>query len=401
MRIAILTQYYPPEIGAPQARLSDLARRLAAAGHEIHVVTATPSYPLGRRYPGYGTLIRTTEEDGVHVTRVWALPLRGNNAFLRLATYLSFCITGLGAGIASLPRVDFLLTESPPLFLGPTGYVLAKLKRGKWIFNVSDLWAESAVRLGALREGLAYSLLQRLERFCYRRASLVTGQTTEIVNGVVAVCPSARTYRLTNGVDPSVFSPDFRSEGLHDMLANGGTTLVLYVGLHGLAQGLDQIVNAANRLRDTEDVVFVMVGDGPMKKNLVRRANALGLKNLHFVDPIRYAEVPELVASADIALVPLANDLPGAIPSKLYEAMAVGVPVIFCGGGEAAALVRSADAGVALAPGDTAGLTEAIRDLSADSTKRKRLGDNGRAAVMASFDRAAIAASFIERLRQL
>jgi glycosyltransferase involved in cell wall biosynthesis len=269
------------------------------------------------------------------------------------------------------------------------------------VFNVSDLWPESAVRLGVVRAGSpGHRLAAWLEGFCYRHATLVTGQTKTIVENIAERFPECRTYHFSNGVNTRAFRPDRRTAAARALLAgeNDGTCVALYAGLHGLAQGLDRVVEAAQTLRTDADLRLVLVGDGPAKERLVQQTRDAGLSNVHFLAPLPSAEVPPLVASADIMLVPLATHIPGATPSKLYEAMASGRPVVLVAGGEPAAFVRAHQAGIVVAPGDGRGLVEALRTLSADPALRRQLGANGRKAAERLFDKGDIDNAFIDYL---
>ena len=401
MRIGILTQYYPPEMGAPQARLSHLAGQLARRGHEVTVLTALPSYPAGRIFPGYRGLRRTETRDGVRVIRCWLHPTQSVRLGARLASYFSFVLSSLLVGTFALPRLDYLMTESPPLFLGISGYLLSRRTGAKWIFNVSDLWPESAVALGAVSQGWGLKGALALEAFCYRKAWLVTGQSREILENIRRRFPDVRVYHLSNGVDTKLFRPELRSADARARLEDGfggASCIAVYAGLHGIAQGLEQVLEAAARLKEDGALGIVFVGDGPAKRELVTKSRALGLTRVRFLDPIPREEMPGLVASADLALVPLKVSLPGAVPSKIYEAMGAGVPIVLAAGGEAAEIVRRAGSGIVVAPGDVDGLASAIRELSGDPERRERLGASGRRAAERDYDRIGIAGRFIDHL---
>ena len=402
MKIGILTQYYPPEMGAPQARLSHLAGQLVRRGHEVVVLTAMPNYPRGRVFPGYGGLRRKEERDGVKVLRCGLYPSVSVGMAPRLASYFSFVFSSLLVGAFGLPKLDYLLTESPPLFLGHFRYLLARRTGARWIFNVSDLWLESAVALGAVSEGPGLMALRRLESFFYRKAWLVTGQSREILKIIQDRFPAVPVYHLSNGVDTQLFRPDRRSAEARARLSNGrgapNGCVAMYAGLHGIAQGLDQILEAASQLADLPSLEIALVGDGPVKGSLQARSRELGLKNVRFLDALPREEMPALVASADLALVPLKMSLPGSVPSKIYEAMGAGVPIVLVAGGEAADIVDRSHAGVSVRPGDVAGLAAAIRGLAADPASRGRLGTAGRAAAERDFDRVGIADRFIAHL---
>ena len=197
MRLVIHTQYYPPEMGAPQARLSDLAKRLVERGHQVYVLTAMPNYPQGRIHSGYGGFLRREEQDGVAIIRTFIYPTKSVAAVRRLTNYFSFVFSSLLIGMFFLPKVDFILTESPPLFLGIAGWVLSRLKGARWILNVSDLWVESLRSFGVFRDGsLIDKLLTGMALFLYRRAWLVTGQSEEIVTEI------QRASALGTGLPP-------------------------------------------------------------------------------------------------------------------------------------------------------------------------------------------------------
>ena len=394
MRIGILTRYYPPEVGAPQARLSHLASTLARRQHDVFVLTAMPNYPLGRTYPGYGGVWRREHRDGVEVLRSYIYPTQRAELLPRLTNYFSFVGSSAVFGTAALPRLDYLLTESPPLFLATAGYTLSKLKRARWIFNVSDLWPESAVRVGVLRPGsTAHRLAQRLEAFSYRHAWLVTGQSRGILADINTRFPQSRTYHLSNGADTTRFHPSQQTADARQMLVDSPGCVGLYAGLHGLAQKLAQILDAAEQLRE-HGVKFVLVGDGPERRALMADAERRRLHNVRFLESRPAAEMPALVASADFMLVTLSGDIPGAVPSKMYEAMASGRPVILVATGEPADIIMRHEAGLVVAPGDIDGLARAVRQLSTDDALRRELGENGRRAAVELFDRTRILERF-------
>ena len=402
MRFGILSQYYPPEMGAPQARLSELARRFVARGHQAWVLTAMPNYPSGRIFPGYGGLARRESLDGVTVVRAAIYPTQRVDLRRRMTSYLSFAASALAVGAVTLPRLDFLMTESPPLFLGPTGLALARLTTARWIFNVSDLWPESAVRLGVIGDGWALRAATALEALCYQAAWLVTGQSEETVADIAGRFPDVPTCHLPHGADPELFHPGAATAAARRLLTGGGSErdsapIAVYTGLHGVAQGLDQILRAADRLGDAGPAI-ALVGAGPEKAELVALARSLALSRVRFLDPVPRAQMPSLLASGDIALACLKGSLPGAIPSKIYEAMAAGRPLVLVADGESARLVRRAGAGLVVAPGDLDGLAEALRTLTADADLRRRLGEAGRRAAVERFDRRRIFDRFVERL---
>jgi colanic acid biosynthesis glycosyl transferase WcaI len=401
MKFCILSQYYPPEIGAPQARLSEMARHFVERGHSVTVLTAMPNYPTGKIFNGYRGIYMREHREGLVIIRSFIYPTQEATLIRRLANYFSFVISSAILGSFLLAPPDYLLVESPPLFLGFSGVWLSKLKRTKLIFNVSDLWPESAVRLGLIsRESRSFRLSSWLEGFCYRHAWLVSGQSKDIISDISKRYPGLPTFHLSNGADTQRFSPEKASDEARRTLGGNEKKVVLYAGLHGLAQGLDQVLIACDALRDMGALHFVFIGDGPEKKALIAHAERKDLRNVTFLDPLPSKQMPALVASADIVIVPLKRYIPGAVPSKIYEAMASGKPVLLVAEGEAEAIIRDNSAGLVVPPGDTDGLAKAITRLYNDSELRQTMGCNGRKAAVNYFDRRTIAQGFIQHLEE-
>ncbi|HSE20428.1 MAG TPA: glycosyltransferase family 4 protein [Pyrinomonadaceae bacterium] len=399
MNLAIVSQYYPPEVGAPQARLSELAAHFVNHGHHVTVLTAMPNYPTGTVYPGYGGWLRRERLEGVEVIRTFIYPTKAADFSRRLTNYFSFVASSIVIGSAILPRPDYLLVESPPLFSGFSGTWLNWMKGARLIFNVSDLWPESAVRLDLIKDGgMAHRLASLLEAFFYKNAWLITGQSKSILANISKRFPQQKVFHLSNGVDTQKFGPIYRTEEVRRKLATNGECVALYAGLHGLAQGLDQVLMAARMLRGDKDFSFTLIGDGPEKQNLQTRARNDGLTNVRFVDAQPASEIPAFLASSDLALVILKIDIPGAVPSKLYEAMASARPVVLVAQGEAAEIVQNHEAGIVVTPGDIDGLAHALRTLRENPELRRTMGANGRRTVERLFNRKDIASRFREYL---
>ncbi len=391
MKIQILTQYFPPEIGAPQSRLMELAIGLAKLGFSVSVLTAMPNYPTGKTFPGYSGIFRKEMYQGIKVYRSFIFPTQSASFIKRLMNYFSFVFSSFAVGLF-LPRPDYIFTESPPLFLGITGFLLSRLKGVRWIFNVADLWPASVVELGIInKDSLIYKISNQMEAFFYRKAAIVTGQSKTILVDISKRYPDVLTYHLSNGVNP---------ENYRLIEKNNSLIRVMYAGLHGLAQGLDLILDAAKIIGEQSNIEFILIGDGPEKQNLVNQAVTSGVKNITFLDPIPKSQIPVALASADILIVPLKIQLTGAVPSKLYEGMAAGKPIILLAESEAAEIVWDADCGVVVNPGDVENLITAIRFLVDNPEERKRFGKNGRQAVIKHFDQKRIVhdfASFLQR----
>jgi glycosyltransferase involved in cell wall biosynthesis len=391
VRIAILTQYFPPEMGAPQARLYELAVRLQARGHTLTILTAMPNYPTGRIFDEYrGRWFCRESIDGLRVLRTPIYPSKSANLLVRLASYMSFVSSSLLLGSWSLGRHDLLIVESPPLFLGLSGVAIARLARAKMVLMVSDIWPDVAVRMGNVISERQARLLEKLEGWVYRHAACVALTNPGAVEQVRQRFPHVPCGVISNGVDTSHFRPELRSEEVrHELGVAPGQVAVGYCGLHGIFQGLEVVLHAAERLRAHPEIRFVLIGDGPTKEALIAQARQADLSNVVFYPRQPKARMPAILASMDISLIPLAAALPGTMPSKVYEALAAGVPALVTAGCEAEQLVRRYDVGGLFAAGDAEQLATAVLDLSSDADSRAQI--RSRAVKLAQrFDRSAI-----------
>ena len=392
MKLVILTHNFPPEIGAKSARLFELAKRLTARGHQVRVITAMPNYPTGCTFDGYRGKVRMAEEvEGIPVVRTWIYPSNSSRALPRLCSSLSFTLSSMLLGPWRLGRQDVLLFDSPPLFLVPSGLAIGRITGARVIMNVSDVWPDIALRLGYPLGKLSLWLLRCLERLGYEKSDLVTLTNPTAMRQVEERFPQVNATVISNGADLDLFSPSLRSQGVRSSLGAGPEDfLVGYCGLHGLFQGLETVVEAAYRLRDHPRIRFVLVGDGPTKSGLVELARRRGLTNIRFESPVPRSEISAILASCDAGLAPLATELPGTMPSKVFETLASGVPVVVSAGCEGATLVQKFDAGRTFRPGDAHDLAAVLADLATSLKEGKRMGERG-LAVAHRFDRDQIA----------
>lgn len=393
MKLLIITQYFPPEMGAPQARLYELATRLKKIGHSITVLTAMPNYPTGRIFDAYRGKIRKTEIlDGLRVIRTFLYPSNSGRSLPRLFSYLSFAFSTLLFGIWKLGRHDVILIESPPLFIMPSALLISKIVRGKAVMMVSDIWPDLIIRMGYQTAGLGIKLMLWLEKFSYNHCVAVAltnpGAGEQIKNRFSHL---KKVTVISNGVDTTFFRPDLRNQQVRAELgADENTFLVGYCGLHGLAQGLEVILNAAVLLREHKNIKFVMIGDGPKKQELVQEAERKQLSNLTFFPHRPKLQMPAVLASLDVSLVPLITRLPGTMPSKVYEALAAGAVPIVAKGCEGDTLVSKFMAGCCYEPGSAVEMAAEIRKLAIDPELYQQIRSNGMA-LSQRFDRAKIA----------
>ena len=388
--ILFISPYYPPENGAAPACVGETARRLVKRGHQVTVLTTLPNYPTGIVPAEYrGRLLRKEVRDGVHVVRVWSY-IRPSKSFLsRILWYLTFSLLAPLLGGRAVGHPDLIIVQSPPLFDAIAARILARWKGCPFIFMVSDLWPEAAVQLGVLRNRVLIRLSEWLEWSTYRRAALVWVVTQWIRDFVVQRgLPSERVFLLTNGVDTTSFGPLPQAQARAELGWPDRFT-VLYAGTHGVTHGLMTIIEAAQQLRDRDDIHFILVGEGADKADLVSEAQKRGLKNITFLDPISHSLVPTLLAAGDVCLahvrkVPVGE---GILPIKMFEAMACARPVVLAVDGEARRIaVQEAGAAIYVEPENPAALASAILYLREHPELAAELGRRGRAYVESRFD---------------
>lgn len=407
MKLLILTQYFPPEVGAPQNRLFELAIRLQKEGVDITVLTAMPNYPNMEIHKSYlGKKYYYEEMEGLKVHRSSIFVSKSKSILIRLQNYFSFVWSSYKVGRTKLKgEYDFILCESPPLFLGISAYLLSKNKKAKMIFNVSDLWPESAEKLGLVTNKFFLKLATILEEFLYRKSVLITGQTQGIVENISNRFPQKNVYWLPNGVDLSFYNPDdvvsnWRSENKF----HKDDLLLLYAGILGHAQGIEVILNAANLTKKHPGIKYLMLGSGPEKEKLLQIKEELQLENVFFLDLVPKSKMPEIVKAVDVALVPLKKlDLfLGAIPSKIFENLAMKKPLLLGVDGEAKELfINKGNAGLFFDPENNLELAEKIIYLNANREKIEEFGANGRRYVDEYFNRNKIGKEFYSELKKI
>jgi glycosyltransferase involved in cell wall biosynthesis len=402
LRIVLLTHYFPPEVGAPQARLFELAERAAAAGHTVTAVTGFPNYPTGVIPAEYrGRFLIEETIDGIRVIRTWVYATPNRGFVRRILNHLSFATSSLTA-LRKVGRVDVIFIESPPLFTGLAALAYSRFKRAPFIFNVSDIWPQSAVELGALRSRFAIGLAEMFERHLYRRATRISVVTPGMLERLAARgIPRAKLFLLTNGVDTSVFHPAPPNSELARTLGLDERKIFLYAGTHGMAQGLDTVLEAA-KLTKNPEVLYVLAGEGADKEALAKKVQAEGIANVRLLPNQPKSVMPDLLNLAYATIVPLKRlDLfKSALPSKMFESMATARPIVASLWGEAAELIETARCGLVAAPEDASALRQAVEKLAEDASLARTLGENGRRYVAEHFDRAVIAARFIELLSE-
>lgn len=372
-----------------------MAKGLVQAGHQVTILTEIPNHPAGVVHPGYrGKLWFRRKLDGIDVIHVWVHASPKKTLCRRLSFYLSYMLLAVLAGVLlARGKYDVLYCTSPPLFVGGAGLVLSYLRRIPMVFEVRDLWPESAVALGELSNTGAVRLLEWLAKRCYARSLRVVTVTAGLSERLEKLgIPSSKIVVIPNGSDTELFQPrpgqavEVRSSlGLKDEL------VVVYAGILGVAQGLEVVLDAAREIQGSMDVQFLIIGAGPRERALRDYCQSLKISNVRFLGEKPVEEIPAFLTAADIALVPL-RDVPlfsGAMPSKMFDAWACACPTVITFAGEAEKVLNQAGAGVVVKPEDPEALAEAIRTLAESRSELQDMGFRGQRFVREHYSRKA------------
>ncbi len=378
MHILFLTDNFPPEVNAPASRTFEHCREWVKAGHRVTVVTCAPNFPKGKVFDGYQNRLWSRETmDGIDVVRVWSY-VTANEGFLRrILDYQSYMVT---ATIASLfiRRVDLVIGTSPQFFTACAAYVVSRLKFRPYIFELRDLWPESIKAVGAMKNARAIALLESLELFLYRKSARVVSVTQSFKNILVRRgIDAAKIEVVTNGVDLSNFKPRAKDAALTKELGLEGAFVAGYIGTHGLAHGLETLLAAAEKLRG-KGFVFLFLGDGARKQALRDQAAAMKLDNVVFIDSVSKADVARYWSLLDVSVIHLKKtDLfTTVIPSKLFESMGMGLPVLHGVAGESADIVRAEGAGIPFTPESADELAAALERLKSNPAELEQFRTN-------------------------
>jgi colanic acid biosynthesis glycosyl transferase WcaI len=408
VKILYVSQYFPPEMGAPAARVFELSRAWAAAGHEVCVLTGFPNHPTGVIPPQYRGKLRQRERAGaVEVLRTWVYAAANRGIARRSLAFVSWAASSvvLGALDRGVREADVVIATSPQFLCAVSGYVLSRIMGAPFVLEVRDLWPQSIVEVGALPARHPVVLgLEQLERFLYREADRLVSVTESYCDvwerqGI----DRSKMRVIKNGVDLRLFEPRPRDEALRERLGLRGKFVVSYIGTHGMAQRLDTLLDAAALLQDDPEVHVLLVGEGAERERLVARARAEGLTNVTLLGQQPRDAIPGLVASSDLVAVILrrAALFQKVIPSKMFEVMGMARPMVLGVQGEAEALLRAAGAGWVVPPEEPAALAAAIRRAKAEPEECRRRGEAGRAYVRAHYDRDVLARRYLDHLEAL
>lgn len=401
MRILFLTDNFPPEVNAPATRTFEHCKEWVENGVEVTVITCTPNFPQGKVYHGYSNKLFSKETiDGIKVIRVWSY-ITANQGFIkRTLDYLSFAASSFLAGLGQ--KTDVIVATSPQFFTTWSGWLLSKIKRKPWIFELRDLWPESIATVGALKKGKLYRFLEYIELSLYKSADLIIPNTPAFKKNLTERgIPKDKIKVVPNGANMELFSVRPKNEKLKQRLNITEEKVVGYIGTHGMAHSLDFILKCIYE-SDIKECHFLFIGDGAEKKNLVSYAEEKSLKNVTFLDPVLKDSIPDYLSIVDISLVPLkkTDTFKTVIPSKIFESSAMGKPILLGVEGQAQEIIEKFDAGLCFEPENQQDFKLKLYEILNDNTVYSTLSKNS-LTLANTFDRKVLAKKMQTHIKNL
>ena len=386
MHILFLSDNYPPEVNAPASRTFEHCREWVRAGHSVTVITCVPNFPKGEVYEGYRNRPWQQEtQEGIRVIRVWSYVTANAGFGKRILDYQSFMVTATLAA-AFIRQVDVVVGTSPQFFTVCAAYVVSRLKRIPFVFELRDLWPESIKAVGAMQDSVWLARLERLELFLYRKATKIISVTRSFRQNLIGRgIDGAKISVVTNGVDTTRFRPHARDTQLIAELGLRGAFVAGYIGTHGLAHNLETLLEAARRLREYpqgQAIRILFLGDGANKAKLIEQARTMALDNVVFIDSVPKDDVVRYWSLLDVSIIHLkkAGLFTSVIPSKLFECMGMGIPVLHGVAGESAEIVERERCGQVFEPENVDQLVAGLLALQAAPDLCQQYRKNGVAA---------------------
>jgi glycosyltransferase involved in cell wall biosynthesis len=401
MHILFLTHYFPPEVNAPASRTFENAKRWVKAGHKVTVITCVPNHPKGIVYAGYTNRLYQWEElEGIRVLRVGTY-LSPNEGFIkRTANYVSYMISAIL--LSPLVRgVDVVVSTSPQFFCGMAGYFVSRLKRRKWVLEIRDLWPESIVTVGAIKQRQVIRFLEGLERFLYLHADHIISLTRAFKNHIMKKgVPEERISIITNGADLEMYKPLSRHNEVSKEYGLDNKFVASYIGTHGMAHALGTVLKAGKVLENEKGILFVLVGDGAEREALLKEKDRMELDNVLMLPQQPKEKMPGFLAASDVSMILLKkNDLfKTVIPSKMFEAMAMERPLVIGVDGESRQIVEDGQCGIYIEPENHEELARVVLKLYHDRELLKTMGENGKSYVENNYNREILAKKYLNTL---
>jgi glycosyltransferase involved in cell wall biosynthesis len=410
VKILYLSQYFPPEMGAPSARAVELAQHWARAGHHVSILTGFPNHPTGvvpAEWRGRLRHLMYREKSGdVDVFRTWLWPLPNRKAHERMRNYASFCISAALRGL-TIPRPDVIVATSPQLLVGLSGFWLGSTRRIPFVFEVRDLWPESLTAVGiGSEDSLLHNALSKIARLLYDRSDHIVVVTPAFKDRLIEhwSVPPDKISVVENGVETETFSPAASSEkDVRKQLGTEGKFVASYIGTMGNAHGLETLLDAAQSLQDNPKFVFLLIGEGAEKERIKGEVHTRLLTNVRVLDQQPRETIPAFILASDACLVLLKKTdiFKTVLPSKMLEFMSCARPVILGVEGQAREILENAGAGLAIEPENAEALVQALNYLAENPDTARNFGQKGREYILEKFSRARTAEKYIHVLEQV
>lgn len=368
MKILFITDNFPPEVNAPATRTVEHCKEWIKEGVEITVITCAPNFPHGKVYEGYKNKLYQKETiDGIEIIRVWSYMAANSGFIKRVSDYLSFALMAFFVGL--FQKHDIVIATSPQFFTTWAAWGISKIRRKPWVFELRDLWPESIRTVGAMKNKAALDWLEKIELGLYKDADKIIAVTEAFKSNLIQRgIDSGKIEVITNGSNIDLFSPRKKDDILLKSLNLENKFIFGYIGTHGMAHSLDFIVQSISKIDDV-DIHFLFIGDGAMKTKIIDMALELSLTNITFLNPITKDEVPRYLSIIDVSLAPLkkSDTFKTVIPSKIFEASAMGKPTLLGVEGQAQEIIEKYQAGLCFLPEDEEDFLKKAWHLKSDS----------------------------------
>jgi len=403
MHILFLSHYFPPEVNAPASRTFEHTRQWAKdPAVKITVITNNPNHPKGILYPGHSNnWIKKDQIQNINVIRVKTY-LAPNAGFIRRTLNYLFFIPAAVSASFSVKKPDIVIGTSPQFFCAVAAFIISRLKRCPFIFELRDIWPESIVTIGAMHKSFVISLLERLELFLYRHSSMIIALTNAFRENLISRgIPATKIKVLKNGVDLSFFKPKERSKELINTLKAENKFIVSYIGTVGMSHAIDKIVDVAEKFSSNPEILFLIVGEGAQKRYIEHIVSTKNLDNIKVLPGVSKKEIIDYYAVTDLNLVTLRNTplFKTVIPSKIFEIMAMSRPILCAVDGECRQIIEDSDSGIFVEPENVEQIAKCITDLYNKKDLLKKMGESGRLFVEQNADRNKIANEYLNILK--
>ncbi|MYL36422.1 glycosyltransferase family 4 protein [Halobacillus litoralis] len=404
MKIVVICHYFPPEIGAPSARIYEMAKHWVELGNEVHVVTCFPNHPTGiipQEYKKKRYKYETIDGINVHRNYVYATP---NKGFIKKTLgHISFMFSSVLFSMKKIKKPDVILTSSPTFFSIISGYYFSLRKKVPFVLEIRDLWPAAMIELGVMKKGIITNLLEKMELFFYEKSKSLVMVTKSFKNNVVnRGIDSEKVHVITNGVNQDLFYPKKKNLSIIEKYDLQAKFIVSYVGAHGISQNLSTILKVAKGLEHNNDIEFIFIGEGAEKEKLIDMANNQSISNVKFIESQSKEMIPEFYNTSDLSLIPLKNIelFKTFIPSKMFEIMACGVPIVASLEGEAAEILEQSKASIVVDPDNVEGIMNAIIKVKNDKALYEDLKRNGPDFVEKNYSRYKLAEYYLKVLSE-